>query len=118
MQANNPMFLVIIAAIVVLLLVFVFVMFSKRRRKSSESNEQIYIGNLPYRTNERDLRKRFSEYGQISDVRIVKDRRTGRSKGYAFITFSNHREAKKSLSEHGKELAGRSLVVHVAKPRD
>jgi len=118
MQASNPSFMIILAIIIVLLLVFIFFVFSKRRRKSSAANEQIYIGNLPYRANERDLRKRFSQYGQIRDVRIVKDRSTGRSKGYAFITFSSDREAKKSLSAHGKELAGRSLVVHVAKPRD
>lgn len=118
MQLNNHMLFVIVAIVVLILLVTVLFLFRRRRSGSAGSeNEQVYIGNLPYRANERDLRKRFSSYGRITDVRIVKDRRTGRSKGYAFITFSSGREAKKALADHGKELAGRSLVVHIAKPR-
>lgn len=118
MQMNNHMLLFVISLIIVFLLIVV-AFFFRRSRKSRVSSgaEQIYIGNLPYRTNERDLRKHFSRYGRINDVRIVKDRRTGRSKGYAFITFSNARDAKKSLADHGKALHGRSLVVHIAKPR-
>jgi len=112
--------LVSIVAIVIVafILVILFIRLARRRRaSSSQQNEQIYIGNLPYRANERELRDYFSSYGQIVDVRVVKDRRTGRSKGYAFITFSSAREANKSLVLHGTEMDGRSMVVRIAKPR-
>lgn len=116
---ENNINIIIVSAIVILILVAALFLFRRAKKGMGDEggNQQVYIGNLPYRTNERDLRKHFSSYGQINDVRIVKDRRSGRSKGYAFISFSNAREAKKSLSAHGKELEGRSLVVHIAKPR-
>ena len=117
MEFTNHTLVSIISIVILLLIIVLFLFLRKRKTQSGTGNEQIYIGNLPYRTNERDLRKRFSSYGHIIDVRIVKDRRTGRSKGYAFVTFSNAREAKKALADHGTELAGRSLVVHIAKPR-
>lgn len=117
MQANNHMTIIVSVIVFLLLVMLLFLIRRSRKSQRGGGSEQIYIGNLPYRATERDLRARFSNYGRINDVRIVKDRRTGRSKGYAFITFSNARDAKKSLDAHGKELEGRSLVVHIAKPR-
>ena len=119
--------LILIIAIVVVVLILIISIVRRVKRghgqgqgpssASMPANEQVYIGNLPYRVNERDLRDFFSSYGNIADVRIVKDRKTGRSKGYAFITFSNAREANKSLESHGQDMEGRSMVVRIAKPR-
>jgi len=113
--------IVAIVIVVAFILTILIIRRKNRRRASSaqggDSNEQIYIGNLPYRVSEGDLKDSFSTYGRIVDVRVVKDRRTGRSKGYAFITYSDVREAKKSLASHGTDMDGRSMVVRIAKPR-
>ena len=110
----------IIAIVIVVVLILVILIIrrvNRRRALSVPANEQVYIGNLPYRANESDLREFFSTYGRIVDVRVVKDRKTGRSKGYAFITYSNVREANNSLASHGRDMHGRSMVVRIAKPR-
>lgn len=91
---------------------------SKRAAQSPIQGSQIYIGNLPYRLSDDELREHFDGFGKIASLRIVKDRRSGRSKGYAFLTFASASDAQKSLAQHGKPLAGRRLVVHIAKPRD
>ena len=110
---------IIAIAVVVLILLILIIRRVKRRGGSSVStnNAQVYIGNLPYRVNEGDLKEYFSAYGRIVDVRMVKDRKTGRSKGYAFITYSNASEADESLDSHGDDMHGRSIVVRIAKPR-
>lgn len=80
-------------------------------------NDQIYVGNLAYRVDENDLQSYFARYGAVQTIRIVKNFRTGRSKGYAFITYANPTEAVSALVAHGKDLYGRSMVVRIAKPR-
>ena len=121
MGIDTKSILSIIAIVVIALILVIFIIRRVNRRRASSGsdlvNEQIYIGNLPYRVSERDLRDYFSGYGQIVDLRVVKDRKTGRSKGYAFLTFGNVREANKSLSAHGDDMQGRSMVVRIAKPR-
>ena len=52
----------------------------------NDNNEnKIYVGNLPFSTTEEDLRTEFSSYGEIQDIRLITDRETGRSKGFAFV---------------------------------
>ena len=80
-------------------------------------NDQIYVGNLPYRVDENDLQDYFSRFGTIQNIRIVRNFRTGRSKGYAFVTYANTKQATDALVAHGIELYGRSMVVRIAKPR-
>ena len=80
-------------------------------------NEQIYVGNLPYRVDETDLRGYFSRFGGIQAIKIIRNFKTGRSKGYAFVTYQSAKHAAKALAAHGRELDGRSLVVRIAKPR-
>lgn len=82
------------------------------------SNDQIYVGNLPYHLGENDLRNYFSRFGAVKTIKIVRNFRTGRSKGYAFITYASAKQAVKALSAHGKDLQGRSLVVRIAKSRE
>lgn len=80
-------------------------------------NEQIYVGNLPYRVDENDLRGFFAQFGSVQAIKIVRNFKTGQSKGYAFVSYSNPQQATKALAAHGQDLLGRSLVVRIAKPR-
>ncbi len=116
-DTKSVLSIIAIVILALVLLVLIIRRVNRRRALSLPANEQIYIGNLPYRVSERDLRDYFSRYGRIVDLRVVKDRNTGRSKGYGFLTFSNVREANKSLAAHGDDIQGRSMVVRIAKPR-
>lgn len=106
--------------VAVFLLVF-FIRLARRRSNNSGSdvsmNEQIYVGNLPYRANEQDLREYFSDFGKLESVRIIRNFKTGDSKGYAFVTYKTPREAVAALVANGKEMQGRAMVVRIAKPR-
>lgn len=82
------------------------------------SNDQIYVGNLPYHLGENDLSNYFSRFGSVKTIKIVRNFRTGRSKGYAFVTYTSAKQAIKALGAHGKDLQGRSLVVRIAKSRE
>ena len=78
----------------------------------------IYVGNLSYEANEEDLRQAFDAYGQISSVRVITDRDSGRSKGFGFVEMPNDAEAQSAISGlNGTELQGRSLKVNEARPR-
>ena len=78
---------------------------------------KIYVGNLPYDMDEVALKGAFSQFGDISDAKIVKDRETNKSRGFGFITFSNHEEARRSLVMGGQMLQGRKLFVKFARER-
>lgn len=78
----------------------------------------IYIGNLNYRVRENELQQRLEEYGAVDSVKVIKDRDTGRSKGYAFAEMPNEEEAQRAISEmHEQEFEGRQMVVKEALPR-
>ncbi|MDR2854228.1 MAG: RNA-binding protein [Prevotellaceae bacterium] len=78
----------------------------------------IYVGNLSYRLRENDLQGVFEEYGQVDSCRIIKDRDTNRSKGFAFLDMPDDAAAKKAIEElNGAELEGRPLVVKESLPR-
>jgi RNA recognition motif-containing protein len=79
---------------------------------------KVYVGNFPYSVDEAQLRDIFSVYGEISELALITDRETGRSKGFAFITFATQQAAEKSLEQDGKEVAGRKLRVNMAQERD
>jgi len=78
----------------------------------------IYIGNLNYRVRESDLQQILEEYGTVDSVKLVIDRDTRRSKGFAFAEMPNEDEAKNLIKElDGAEYEGRSMVVREATPR-
>jgi len=80
---------------------------------------RIYVGNLNYRTGEEVLRDTFGEFGTVTDVHIVQDRETGRSRGFAFVEMPNDDEANTAIEQmNGKELEGRPLTVNEARPRE
>jgi len=78
----------------------------------------IYVGNLSYKVEEIDLRQIFEEYGEVASVKIITDKYSGRSKGFAFIEMNDEAQAKKAIEElNQKEIDGRQIVVNVARPR-
>ena len=78
----------------------------------------IYVGNLNYQTTEAELREAFEAYGQLSDVRLITDRYSGRSKGFAFVEMPERNEAEAAIQAlNGKPLQGRTLTVNEARPR-
>jgi cold-inducible RNA-binding protein len=79
------------------------------------SESKIYVGNLSYQTSEDQLRDFFAQYGSIEDLKLIIDFQTGRSKGFAFITFASDEDAKKALEANGTDLDGRSIVVNAAR---
>jgi RNA recognition motif-containing protein len=79
---------------------------------------KLYVGNLAYDTTEDDLRSLFAEAGMIASVTLIKDRDTGRSKGFAFIEMNSQAEVQKAISMfNGQTLKDRELTVNVARPR-
>ena len=79
---------------------------------------QIYVGNMSYGTTEESLTNLFSNYGDVSSVKIITDRETGRAKGFGFVTMEDDDSAKKAIEElDQKEFEGRNLRVNKAKPR-
>ena len=79
----------------------------------------LYIGNLDYDTTEEELRQIFAEYGQISSIKIIKDRDTFRSRGFGFVEIPNDAQAKRAIEElHGTEIGKNVIVVNEAKPKN
>jgi RNA recognition motif-containing protein len=80
---------------------------------------RVYVGNLSYSTTEDELRTLFAESGTVQSVALIKDRDTGRSKGFAFVEMATEAEAEKAISTlNGTQLGNRSLVVNMARPRE
>jgi len=79
----------------------------------------IYVGNLSYGMSEDELREAFSAYGDVSSVKILSDRETGRSRGFGFVEMPNQSEGETAIAQlNGKDLGGRSLRVNEARPRE
>jgi cold-inducible RNA-binding protein len=79
--------------------------------------KRIYVGNLSFRTTETDLSNMFGEIGEVESVRIITDRDTGRSKGFAFVQMADDAAAEKAIAQlNGKEVGGRNLTVNEARP--
>ncbi len=79
----------------------------------------IFIGSLPFKANEEAVREMFEVYGDVTSVRIISDKVTGRSKGYAFVEMSDDDQAKQAIEAlNGAELMGREIAVNEAKPRE
>lgn len=77
----------------------------------------MYVGNLNYRVKEGDLEQAMAAYGVVTSVKVIKDRETGKSKGFAFVEMENDAEAAQAMNERS-EFMGRQLVIKEARPRD
>ena len=78
----------------------------------------IYVGNLSYNVSEGKLNELFSQFGEVSSVKLITDQYSGRSKGFAFVEMNDKGEASAAIEElDGKEIDGRDLKVNTAKPK-
>ncbi len=78
----------------------------------------MYVSNLSFHTVEDDLRKLFEQFGSVSSVKIITDRETGRSRGFAFVEMDSDDEAKEAMKGlNNKEIEGRALSVSVAREK-
>ena len=83
------------------------------RSKLEESmGMKLFIGRLPYELTEEDLSEAFSKHGKVESVHLAKDRDTGKSKGFAFVTYQSRKEGTTAVKEmNGSEINGRKIVV-------
>ncbi len=78
----------------------------------------IYVGNLSYKSAEKELRELFEEHGSVSNVSLITDRNTGKSKGFGFVEMDNDEEGRKAIKAlDGADLSGRNLRVNEARPK-
>ena len=78
----------------------------------------IYLGNLSYEVTEQELQRAFEAFGEVESVSIIKDKFSGRSKGFGFVEMPDKANAQSAINElNGKELKGRTLNVNEARPR-
>jgi RNA recognition motif-containing protein len=81
-------------------------------------SKKLYVGNLPYSTNDQSLSDVFSEFGSVQSAKVIMDRDSGRSKGFAFVEMSTDSEAAEAISRlDGSQLDGRAMKVSEAKPQ-
>lgn len=80
---------------------------------------KLYVGNLSWEVKDDDLRELFAKFGELSEVKVMIDNYSGRSKGFAFVTFADEESAKKAIAElDGKDFKGRAIKVNEAKPME
>jgi RNA recognition motif-containing protein len=78
----------------------------------------IYVGNLPRASSEEDVRKAFEAFGEVSTCSVIKDKFTGDSRGFGFVTMSNDTHGQAAIDGlNGKDMGGRALTVNLAKPK-
>src|ERR1043165_3746611 len=82
-------------------------------------NTKLFVGGLSFNTTENDLQDAFAAHGTVSEVNLITDRMTGKSKGFAFVTMGSPEEAQSAITGlNGKTLDGRNLTVNEARPRE
>jgi RNA recognition motif-containing protein len=82
-------------------------------------NTKLYVGNLSFDTTENDLQDLFAAHGPVSEVNLITDRMSGRSRGFAFVTMGTPEGAQAAIAAlAGKEIGGRALTVNEARPRE
>ena len=79
---------------------------------------KLYVGNLPYETTETELEGLFAETGAVASVNVVRDRETGRPRGFAFVEMANEADAKNAIAQlNERSFGGRKLMVNEARPQ-
>lgn len=83
-----------------------------------EEEKRLFIGNLPYSVDDRELEETFSKAGKVESATVITQRETGRSKGFGFVEMATAEEAKAAIELlNDSELAGRKIVVSIARPK-
>lgn len=79
----------------------------------------IYVGNLSYQASDDDLREAFEQFGQVTSAQVIKDKFTGRSRGFGFVEMASADEGQKAIEGlNNQEIAGRAVRVNEARPRE
>jgi cold-inducible RNA-binding protein len=79
---------------------------------------KLFVNNMSFETKEEEIRELFKEFGEITELKMITDRETGRFRGFGFITFSSAEEANAAKEAlNGKELNGREISVDIARPQ-
>ncbi len=82
-------------------------------------SKKLYVGNLSYSVDNRELESLFATHGSVASANVITDRETGRSKGFGFVEMGTDQQAMAAISAlHGKDVDGRSLTVNEARPRE
>jgi RNA recognition motif-containing protein len=80
---------------------------------------KLYVGNLPYSATEETVKELFSQAGEVTEVTLIKDRDSGRPKGFGFVEMKNQEAMEKAIKEfNGYQMEDRELKVNIAKPRE
>lgn len=80
--------------------------------------KKLYVGNLPWSVDDAKLAEIFSKYSSVTSANVIKDRETGRSRGFGFVELSDDEEADRAVQEmNDADIDGRKLVVNEARPR-
>ena len=79
---------------------------------------KLYVGNLPYTTNEQDLQDLFATAGTVDSINVMRDMATGRARGFAFVEMATDEEAQQAITLlNEREFGGRNLTVNEARPK-
>jgi RNA recognition motif-containing protein len=82
-------------------------------------SKKLFVGNIEWGATEDQLMELFGQYGEVEEAIIIKDRMSGRSKGFGFVTFANDEDADKAMEAlNGHDLNGRELVVNEARSKE
>lgn len=86
-----------------------------QERAAATIPARLFVGGLSDEVNDEELRRTFGTIGPVADAIVMKNRETGESRGFGFVTMADRRDAQKAITElHGRDLHGRSLVVNIA----
>ena len=81
--------------------------------------KKLFVGNLDWGTTDEDLQALFEQYGAVEEAIIIKDKFSGRSKGFGFVTFTNDADADAAIAAlDGQDHNGRNIAVNEARPRE
>jgi RNA recognition motif-containing protein len=81
-------------------------------------SRKLYVGNLPYQTDERELQELFGQFGSVASVRVMRDMASGRARGFGFVEMATDEEAQAAAAGlNGHQLGGRTLAVNEARPK-
>lgn len=81
-------------------------------------SRKLYVGNLPYEVSETDLQSLFAQAGAVESVNVVRDRDTGRARGFAFVEMVSESDAQNAIAQfHDRPFGGRTLTVNEARPQ-
>jgi len=83
------------------------------------NNKKLFVGSLPWSVDDARLTEIFSQAGTVVSAQVIKDRDTGRSRGFGFIEMSTDEEAQNAVNNlNGSDIEGRKIVVNIARPRE